>query len=431
LSDRLFTLVGAGLALILLTWLLGGGAQPAAPEHSRPISQDAGAAGLLGLYRWLEASHIPVLRLRKRYTELAAVAPGTGHLLVVAEPMVWAVRPTEAQALRDWVLAGNHVLLLSSQAMQRRWDLRGGAAEALGLRRTYLPLVREDGDETPLPAAVRERRDDCAGEAMSRGAIGGPQRRLRPATNAGHPVTRGLGEVHVKVPPPNERSYRALEHEMRPRHDWALLCDPQLRLPVFSAMRIGDGRIWALDYGEALGNDNLGRGDNARLFANLAAFTLGARGQVIFDDMHQGDSELYDPAAFYGDSRLHGTLAFLGGIWLLWLLGYSSRFAPPAAPAPRQGGRAFVLAAGRFQARYLRPSEAALGLFRHFFNAVRQRYRLPTTGEPAWDALARGPGRADAELAQLRDWHAQALRGRPVDLARLRNLILKVQDSST
>jgi len=448
MNDRLFTLLGAGLALVLLAWLLGGSPGDAEPPLSRPRSQDAGNAGLLGLYRWLEASGVPLHRLRERYTALPEAVPGTAHLLVVAEPMVWPVRPAEGKVLRAWVERGNHVLLLSNTAHSVPWGWRqeSGLGDALGLERDFLLLAEEDepqvageekqgnaeapGKRQPDPDLTR-RREACAGEALARGAIAGPQRRLRPAAGAAHPLTTDVREVHVKTPAPHGRFYQALDYRERPRHWYALLCDPQLRLPVFSAFRVGDGRVWALDYGEAFGNANLGRGDNARLFGNLAAFTLGPDGRVIFDDMHQGDSVLYDPSAFFNDRRLHGTFAFLFGMWLLWLLGYSNRYAPPAAQPPRMTGRAFVLAAGRFQARYLRPAEAARGLLRHFFNDVRQRCRLPTTGEPAWDALARASSRADAELRQLRAWHELVRQGRAVDLARLRNLILKVQDSFT
>ena len=430
MNDRLFTLVGGMLALLLVFWLFGGGEQHSAPPVSRPTTQDTGPAGLLGLYRWLESSAVPVHRLHQRYTALDEVAPGTGNLLVVLEPMVWPVRPTESPALHRWVERGNHVLLLSNPEALA-WG-QSDATDALGLQRSFLPLKTEAGKGQQLAPRLASRREACSEEALTRGTIAGPQRRLRVPGTVKHPVMRGVDEVLVKTAPPGEHYYMALGYGDRVlRHWYALLCDPQLRLPVFTAFRVGHGRVWGLDYSETFSNDNLDRGHNARLFANLAGFALGPGGRVVFDDMHQGDSELYDPVAFFSDSRTHGTLAFLGGMWLLWLLGYNSRFAPPQAAPPRVTSRAFVRAVGRFQARYLRPVEAARGLLRQFFNDTRQRYRLPTTGEPAWDALERARGRADPDLRQLRAWHARVQQGQPVDLAQLRNLILKVQDSKS
>lgn len=429
MNDRLFTLLAAAVALVLFLGVLGVGPQERPPPVSRPGSQDTGDAGLLGLYRWLEASGVAVERLRTRYTALPELAPGTGNLLVAAEPMVWPVRPSESVPLHAWVERGNHLLLLSANAHVARWGWgfqSSGLKEALGLQRTHVSLKADPSD-----AHLAKWQARCSTDAITRGTIAGPQRRLRPADTWGHPVLDGVDEVHVKTPAPHGNFYQPIQYAEAPRRWYPLLCDPQLRLPVFNVFRVGSGRVWVLDYGETFSNLNLDRGDNAVLFSNLAAFVLGPRGRVVFDDMHQGDSELYDPDAFFGDPRLHGTLGFLLGMWLLWLLGYSSRFAPPAPAPARMTNRDFTLAVARFQARYLLPPEAARALFRHFFNFVRQRYRLPTTGEPAWDALQRAPGVSDATLRQLRAWHDDIQRGRGVDLGPLRNLLLQVQDSLT
>jgi hypothetical protein len=430
-NDRLSTLLGACLALLLSAWLLIGAPEPEPPKVSRPSSTDEGPAGLQGLFRWLEVSSVPAQRLRERYTGLAKAAPGTGNLLIVSMPMALPVRPSEAGALRDWVRAGNHLLLLTGPAERMRWswdtDDDSGLLGALDLERGSFALTAKDGAEDE-PAPVRKRREICG--PSGGGTISGPTRRLRPTVHGGHPLLDGVGEVLVKSPPPPLGEYALLSHTDYERYSFAMLCDPQLRMPVFNMLRLAEGRVWALDYGEAFANDNIDRGANAQLFAHLVAFVLARDGRVLFDDMHQGESELYDADAFFADPRLHGTFAFLFGMWLLWLLGYSSRFAPPVVQAPRQGSRAFMLSAGRFQARYLRKAEAARGLLRHFFNQIRQRHRLPTTGEPAWEALERSAAGADAELAQLRSWHAQVQGGRPVNLTRLRNLLLRLQDTS-
>lgn len=434
MNERLFTLVGAALALVLLMWLFGGGENERTPPVTRPTSQDAGDAGLLGLYRWIEHAGVPARRLRGRFSTLEKTAPAAaGNLLITADPMVWAMRPIETDPLRDWVRQGNHVLLLRSagqEAARRRGaGAESAVADALGLETDWLRLRAEDQEAPDVDA--QERQSLCAAPALARGTITGELRRLRPVPGRSHPVLRGVQEVAVKTPAGPDAFYRALSYQDGGRYWYPLLCEPQRKLPVFSVFRAGAGRVWALDFSETFSNHNLGRADNAQLFANLVALTLGPGGAVIFDDMHQGDSELYDPEAFFRDPRLHGTLAFLVGMWLLWLLGYSNRFgADPAAP-PNASLPDFARAVGRFYARYLQPAETAHGLFRHFFNDVRTRYRLPPTGEPVWDVLERVPPRARQPLAVLRVQHERLLRRQRVDLHQLRNLLLHVRNNLT
>ena len=91
------------------------------------------------------------------------------------------------------------------------------------------------------------------------------------------------------------------------RSSLVLLEDPLTKFPVFWQVRIGDGIGWISGYAELFSNAALGGGDNARLLANIVAGSLGLDGRVIFDDMHQGLTEVYDPKAFFGDARLHMT----------------------------------------------------------------------------------------------------------------------------
>jgi hypothetical protein len=148
---------------------------------------------------------------------------------------------------------------------------------------------------------------------------------------------------------------------------------------------------------------------------------------VIFDDTHQGDARLYDPAAFYRDPRLRASVIFLVGLWLLYLLGYSNRFVGATLAARGVSGLSFVRAVGGFYARMLQPPAVAQGLFRHFFNALRRRAGLPANGEPAWEMLARAP-RVDAvRLAELRTLHARVVSGERADLVRIHNLMLELK----
>ena len=191
-----------------------------------------------------------------------------------------------------------------------------------------------------------------------------------------------------------------------------------------------------------------GLADNARLLANIVGASVGPRGAVLFDDLHQGLGAAYDPAKFYSDRRLYETIGILAALWLCWVLG-STRLQLPAlrGPAPREAE--LVQATGGFLARVVTPAAGALGLFEHFFRQVRER--VPVRGErrsaalgrsdggsplwgaqgsdgvgrevagPPWEFLEHHSCVAQAELRQLRGWYADARAGRRVPLDRIHN----------
>jgi hypothetical protein len=189
---------------------------------------------------------------------------------------------------------------------------------------------------------------------------------------------------------------------------------------------LGNGRVIVSALGSLFTNRALGLADNARLLANIVGRTVGPRGAVVFDDMHQGLGATYDPVRFYGDRRLYETVGILAALWLCWVLG-ATRLQLPGlrAPAPREAE--LVQATGNFLARVLTPAAAALGLFEYFFRRVRER--VPSTRErvgPPWELLEGHPGVTPLDLRQLRGWYADARAARRVPLARLHNLIRKI-----
>lgn len=428
MRERLLTLALALLALLVLGGLLGGGrgGSQAAAVISRPKSQDAGAAGLLGAWRWMESSGLRVVRLRERYSGLDGLGlPPRGNLLVVHVPMVHLPRRAERKALSDWVARGNHLLLSQAHSQRTEW---GGVAShflietAVGIERDEPDLIAPESGE---PRYVQQEVPDCAEAAVTHGTIAGPLRRLRPyPPHAAHPLLAGVQEVQIRAQATGNLS---LITAGQGRMSYPLLCDPLTRLPVFMLTRHGEGRVWISDYGELFVNGNLDRADNAQLLANLAALALGPGGAVIFDDMHQGDSVLYDPAAFFADPRLHRTFGFLLLIWLLWLLADTGHFGAPALPAPRPGGIDFVRANAQFLARYLRRGEAGAEVLRTFHDAVRRRLAQPRNGDPSWDLLAAQAPVLPESLAELRRLAASVEARRPVDLVDLHNLTLRIR----
>jgi hypothetical protein len=166
---------------------------------------------------------------------------------------------------------------------------------------------------------------------------------------------------------------------------------------------------------------------NARLLANIVAATVRPKGAVLFDDEHQGLAAAYDPAKFYNDPRLYGTIGVLAAVWLIWVLG-GTRLRLPATrmPAPREAE--LVRATGGFLARVLGPPAAARRLFEHFFRRLAARTHRGAQGEGLpWEWLEHHPRLRRADVQQLREWYAQAYSDRRVPLTRLHNLIVRTE----
>src|SRR5690606_11624248 len=102
--------------------------------------------------------------------------------------------------------------------------------------------------------------------------------------------------------------------------------------------RLGNGHIILVGSGAMLTNHVVTESDAGRFLANVVRHHVRGDGAVIFDDMHQGLSVIYDAAAFFGDPRLHRSLWFLIGAWFVYVVGSSNRLAPPVSrrSGPRQ-----------------------------------------------------------------------------------------------
>src|SRR5690606_8819908 len=154
--------------------------------------------------------------------------------------------------------------------------------------------------------------------------------------------------------------------------------------------RLGNGHIILVASGAMLTNHIVAESDAGRFLANVVRHHVRGNGAVVFDDMHQGLSVIYDAAAFYGDPRLHRTVWFLIAAWLAYVLGSSNRLAQPA---PRRGGprqRDFLEAVGGFMARRLDSRDAGIMLMRAWFEDVKHARGL-RGGDPPWAALRATP----------------------------------------
>jgi hypothetical protein len=85
-----------------------------------------------------------------------------------------------------------------------------------------------------------------------------------------------------------------------------------------------------------------------------------------------------------------------------------------------------VRAHGAFLARVLPRAAAARRLFEDLFRRVALRMPQASAAAGPWAYLHASAHLSEAELAQLRHWHTQALAGGRVPLVQLYNLIRRI-----
>jgi hypothetical protein len=244
-----------------------------------------------------------------------------------------------------------------------------------------------------------------------------------------HPLTRDVNGISARTLPVVEPPTRLLGLDW-PRNALVILRDADARAAMWEA-RVGQGRLWVSRFADLFGNVSLGQQDNARLMANIIRSSIQPGGKVIFDDMHFGVTNLYNPEAFFGDSRLHNTLWFILGFWLLYVVGYANRFMPVNNKRPKVQNVDFACAVGGYFARRLMPKSAAMALFEHFFNDVRAYYQKPLNGEPVWDLLERNPRITPKSITQLQGIYFALERKKRFNLVKLRNQLNYVRKQIT
>ncbi len=426
MKDRLVTLSGALMALLAVGVLLFPSRNGQDAELSSPTTTDRGQYGLAGLHRWLSEESIPTLSWRRRYDSLITdpELSDSGNLLVLSLPQKLPAREQELDELHDWLAAGNSVLILTAMSddppwsQERDWHSSNSLVSQLGFH--FDTPDREDGSAQARGDAVNAESVSDMIHSLSRQTVV-----LTPSCR--HPLLAEVASIETRHFPALAKIWR-LESGSGSRLSLPLLWTMPDREPTFWETRVGEGRAWISSYPDLFGNVTLGLADNARLITNLVRAALGSQGTVIFDDMHQGLSTLYDPEAFFSDPRLHHTLWFVLGFWLLYVTGRSNRLAPlRARPLPRRAVE-LVQAMGGLFARRLSDNTVQLQLFSHFFNHVRALRGLPTNGKPEWEVLERSP-RLDAEtVSRLKGAYEAAASRRKLDPVELTNLLNRTRE---
>jgi hypothetical protein len=444
MKDRLLTIVGGLLALAVVVVLLAPPQRDESPDLSRPLSSDRGAQGLQGLKRWLDEGGVGTYVLKRRYTVLAGgitVAPH-GNLIIVSLPQYRFARQDERDALRDWLARGNNALVLVAVGDLPQWSMESYDStdreflksheflQTLGFELSMATEEFEQAREKPTDESPADGHSK--GTADARAALGGiadgisgTPISLEPRFE--HPLTSGVSRVAA-------RSVRMLDKDWRlvgaggDRAVLALLGEADHGAAFWEA-RVGSGRVWLSRYADLFGNVSLGEADNARLMENLLAASLGAHGKVIFDDMHQGATDLYDPKAFFSDPRFLFSMTFLAGFWLLYLVGSSRRLAPPRETPTRYYAADLARAMAGLIVRRVNMVEVERQLFAHFFNDIRARYGLPTNSQPVWKLLSGMSRVAGDDLAGLQRHYELSTRAGQADLIALTRLMRRTRES--
>ena len=430
MRPRLMTLACALGALLLFGTLFLRSDSLATRRASPPTTVGRGSDGLLGAASWLEAEGVRAVSLRERFDSLAQhhELAAQGNLLISSLPAAVNFRTKELVALDNWIRNGNTLLVLAALRDRPAWaqfpfvmshdlELLTGFSMVPEAERATRPAGGQ-----PSPTGRHSRTARMTTELTR------PQRSSL-VPNRAHPYFMGVGRAEAfsdygpfgnTVTTPRDGFALSLAHEDGSGQD------------AFWVRADGEGTILVSGFGSLFSNRALGVADNARLLANLVAASVSAEGAVVFDDEHQGLTAAYDPASFYRDRRLYGTLAVIAAVWLVWVLGGTQLQAPVVRlSAPREVE--LVRTTGLFLARVLSPAAAARRMLEHFLQRLAGTLvRSPAPGEQRsqeqlWEWLENNSRLQRKDVQQLREWHAAARRDRRVPLTRLHNLILRTE----
>jgi hypothetical protein len=447
LKERLITLGLAIAAFVAFYALMG--PKPSAPQErpTRPTSIEEGPNGYLALVRWLTAERVPVLSLRERYGKLEQL-PGldakAGNLMLTTTPQLYPLRQSEVGSLRGWVNQGNTLLIVAGLSDTPDWSMGEGIdpdfmenMEAMtDLRFQQMPeqpvqVEAEAKAHNSSPGKAPEsqtpespEQEPSMREQMAAASKYDQPKRFEMKPVGPHPLLEGVETVGALSEYPSAKWRAWLEGQGEAVVE--LAHDPVSQVPVLWVLPSGQGQIILSAYGSVFTNKALGNDDNAQLLANIVRWSVHDGGKFIIDDAHQGLVAFYDPSAFFGDRRLHLTLWWLLGLWLVFVLS-SQRIRPAVSKWNPVDITGFVRATGGFMARVMRPAVVGKQLFANFFNDTRIRMGLPPNGEPLWDWLSVQTAVAPQDVERLQELHAKVQHGRRVDLPRLHNLLVRVR----
>jgi len=419
MKERLVTAGGALLALVVLYAAFF---QSTSAPVTRPVTPETGRNGYAAVSRWIQSAGYKVVGFRERYDRLieqefepAPEFPFSGNVLITTMPHSIPVRSREHEHLKAWIRSGNTLLILAALDDSPEWSPSSTDTRFLrdlqimsGLR--FVPH-RAGGapyvDASSIPAGAPVEIEPLEGHPLMEGvsALRGYSDSRSAIWVPAEPFSFGDDRVLLGI---------ASERTTGVHAAWQRV--------------YGNGHIIVVASGTLLTNRVVADSDAGRFLMNVIRHHVGDDGAVIFDDMHQGLSAVYDAGAFFRDPRFHRTLWFLLGAWLVYVLGSSNRFAPPvpAPAAPTQ--RDFIEAVAGFMARRLDERDAAKALLDAWFDEVRRARGLGGR-EPPWAALEAVPTLDAATRERLRERCEALEAGGKVDLVELQNLLRTAREA--
>lgn len=409
MSERSITALGALLALALIVGIF---VRPSAkPTMTLPRSIELGVDGYRGLDAWLASEGVPVVSLRDRFDTLSEMTTD-GNLLITTLPYQKGLQSREAVELLRWVARGNSLMILAALDDTPSWSLVSDTTSFTD-------------DMESLSGAIFEAASTEDGEPLVLGNAFGESDVTLAVVRAEHPLTEGVVDV-TAVTDSTASIWIPSEDSISPGEPF--LIETSSGLDAAWVDEHGRGSIITFAASTPFTNRALAETDNRRLLANIVRWHMGSNGSVIFDDYHQGLSELYDPEAFYSDTRVGVTILFVLAFWFFYMIGTQNRMTPVREPVatPQQGD--FVAAIGGFFARKVSQADTARLMFDRWFAELEGRGAL-RGGTSPWDYLAASPLIEADRIEALKATHDGLAGGAKVDLKRLNNDIQSIREA--
>lgn len=421
MSDRMTTVWGALGALFVLALLF----YPSEPQDksSRPTTLEAGPNGYFALYNWLVRSDVEVRSVRKRLESFLAGSDtaSVGNVMFTTLPHSKPQRHSDHRALRRWIEEGNTLVVLAALNDTPDWTVVVGAHPAHEIYHLFdVDFEAQDYEEAPQGGEVQgsTNEDDSAASWWEPFALSLTPYSMHPLMH-GVEELRGHSDLYADV-------WRA---DFQNSNEFPLRLARQDEVDAIWQLSYGKGRVVISASATLLSNQMLGEADNAQFVANLLSAYLAADGAVLFDDFHQGISDLYDPDAFFSDRRLHKSVVFLVALWLFYLLADAARLGPLREPLVCSQQTSLISATAVLMSRKLEPAEAGRAMVNQWLFELQESGQLHyrKAGAPPWEQLAEMPLVDKALLASIRDSYSRLGSGQKVDLKKLHNTIQTVK----